>query len=1449
MKVRETPKNRKRIFGAGIMFLMVVLALATAVMAANGRDADGSYSLKIQKKFAEGIDSAVLAAAQGKTYTFKVEGTKREGYDAEGNTITVPVNETVTLPHNGSWEYTIPFGTPFNVSVTEITNNITLKVDGKEYNMGDSRAETVTLFNESPQVRELHNNGKLVLSRPATKLVPVGNSFEEAAVTTTSTFKITRKWTADPNVQPPGWETSVPEGTCISKEAPEGKSIKWSNPLWTTVTLAPGSKYEFTDLPAGEYTVEDMSVSGYNIQLGERTQTVEAKEIDGKPGEFEAVGTFYINSKPGKLKITAGGTAGDRHYYTVKRVEAPSGAQDFTDRVTEAVLSGETYTLDNLPRGKYEVKEYTFSGAPTQFKVKVPETESEKVSYQYAKRFFGTDKASFTSFPAGGDYITDLKFGPLRNSSNNAIANRFTYKFAYRYKSAETEPGKYEQTGTFTVPANKGYVDSNRAVIYPRDSGTLAFAVWNITATTGDHVDLSWVEHTRKDPTTYNAKYSNTDYSVTIDDRGWMEIKAPEQGSGTGAEAVTYTYTITDNNGNSQTVTLNPDETKKIEGLAAGSYLVRETVNLDQPDGFEMEISGDPFGSDEAGKEFELTVMGNRDLTITKYGDPTADGGRDYHFTVEKIRGDSSFEPQTVTLKAGGSSTPIPLPAGKYKVTPTDDMTEVFELMSSDSSQVKAEVPSGQAASITFTNVFTEGTLGYRYVHEYYIGHPDADGNCTSYTYEGCSPVTTVGGRSESDEFYNSVDIAKERTFTIGGQTYDYDYMPANNGYGYVDKTLQSDSGTNGLRTANASTEKDTKGSIYYHVDNGLTAARKIGVDAEKSQIIILRYYRVLPEEQRGTYNYIHVYYLRDKDGDHWEGSSEMVTGVHGQLNMPYRAGDGQAVTPVPEFTAQCDEHKGQKFTYTYNQRPSYGTLSKDHTDPLVELYRIVDSSETTHWHYKPNSDADHIVATKEGDQIIILRYYREANPTVTTGTYKVVHEYYFQETLEDQGSEEEDSENKGEENPETGTDVSGETDPAQQPGDNDPAQQPGDNDPAQGPGDNDPAQQPEDNDPVQHPGDNDPVQHPGDNDPVQQPEDNDPAQQPENNDPAPEPGDDKPEESGLVQEPGTDDPGEDDPAQEPGTDDPGEDDPAQEPETNEPGENNLLPRESTEVDSPTEGTTSFSGTLSSDNEGHTYIFEGARKVETISAPLGSVHKGGDVAQLKDWKPDGANEYSYDYYDAVYGKADSLDHYSYDANMEWAASTEDGSEIIILRYYRNEDTPIKPPDKPENPDNPNPPGGGGGGGGGNDPDPTPPPEDPKDPPTNPENPPVDPENPPVDPENPPVDPENPPVDPENPPVDPENPPTDPEHPTELPDPNDPDSPDEITIWENGVPKTYVKVWDPENEAWIYIPEEDVPLWNKVPKTGDGSRTELWAALAAASLCGAAALNLRKKKSN
>ena len=94
-------------------------------------------------------------------------------------------------------------------------------------------------------------------------------------------------------------------------------------------------------------------------------------------------------------------------------------------------------------------------------------------------------------------------------------------------------------------------------------------------------------------------------------------------------------------------------------------------------------------------------------------------------------------------------------------------------------------------------------------------------------------------------------------------------------------------------------------------------------------------------------------------------------------------------------------------------------------------------------------------------------------------------------------------------------------------------------------------------------------------------------------------------------------------------------------------------------------------------------------------------------------------------------------------------------------------------------------------------------------------------------------------------------PEEPELPTELPDPNDPDSPDRITILENGVPRTYVKVWDPDILQWIYIPEEEVPLWGSVPATGDESGFGFLTVLAVGSMCGLAWLNftLQKKKNS
>lgn len=117
-------------------------------------------------------------------------------------------------------------------------------------------------------------------------------------------------------------------------------------------------------------------------------------------------------------------------------------------------------------------------------------------------------------------------------------------------------------------------------------------------------------------------------------------------------------------------------------------------------------------------------------------------------------------------------------------------------------------------------------------------------------------------------------------------------------------------------------------------------------------------------------------------------------------------------------------------------------------------------------------------------------------------------------------------------------------------------------------------------------------------------------------------------------------------------------------------------------------------------------------------------------------------------------------------------------------------------------------------------------------------------------------PDNPPPDnPYNPPptdtTDDNPPPERPEEPPvlpELPDPNEPDSPDTVTIYEDDVPTTYVKVQDPESEEFMYIPEDDIPLYGfETPETGDTARTALWAALSGASLLGAAVLLPKKRK--
>ena len=94
---------------------------------------------------------------------------------------------------------------------------------------------------------------------------------------------------------------------------------------------------------------------------------------------------------------------------------------------------------------------------------------------------------------------------------------------------------------------------------------------------------------------------------------------------------------------------------------------------------------------------------------------------------------------------------------------------------------------------------------------------------------------------------------------------------------------------------------------------------------------------------------------------------------------------------------------------------------------------------------------------------------------------------------------------------------------------------------------------------------------------------------------------------------------------------------------------------------------------------------------------------------------------------------------------------------------------------------------------------------------------------------------------------PRNPPGTPPRVPELPDPNIPGAPEEVTVVDEDVPLTYVKTWDPEEEEYVYVPEEEVPLADVTPETGDTTASALWTALCLTSAAGLCALHITRPR--
>ena len=1088
----ERKSIRSRVFGSCILLMMVILAVCTVTFTATAEEDNSSYSLIIRKVFSfdKEIPQEVREKAQSQEYTFKISGTRSDKGE------TVEVNETFTLPRTVDgqqvWEsqkYTSDG--PFNVTVIEVTDNVDIKDNhGRHYNMSDSSTDTSVMINSRKHELQLRNNAILHITRPGDVDGPE------------------RLWYHVSNRPYDGHSTDGFAALDMTFSLTKGEDRR--------ISVNPATK---EGLCAGVYTFEQIAApDGYQLQLGKRTETV----TNGNKGYF------YINGTPGSLTLTAGGTKGDgaTHIFTVERTE-PGDTLEYVTR-SEEIPSGESRVFDDLPKGGYTVTEYSYTGdVNTEFSLLMPQTVEKK-------RDTTTTAPQYTTFRTfaltpGTTYFKMNSFGPLYDVNKQKInSTSITYNFAYGWGNENGGITYSTVVGTFKANEIRTITNATARRSHP-DKFVIGFRTQNVSDSKAKHLGVSWTEYTEKD-VSKTCKNAGTQYTsnIKVDDRGWMTITAPAPKEGTDTSHIVYYYAIRNNKNElvtgvggetdnpDTTVMLKAGESVKLEGLAAGSYKVMETVGWHFA-GFTMEIEGYPFGTTEAEKTMNVQVGGQRELTISKPAVSNPPGEavdeRDYIFTVSG----SGFN-ETVSVKAG-ESTKITLPKeGKYTVQPQQDKLTAYGLKYVDSSAIYGTA-SGSVSDITFTNIFSQGEYGYRYVHEYYVRESDG-----GYAFEGNSDITTRLGRKESER-YQSTDIRMDSNFkgneyTHFGEAYGWvdpltpeasdegdsakkvlkdtiddeetedsgdDDSDTTEGEGTEDSddtsdttdgegTEDSDDGTSDTTDGGGTegsdddvsditdgggtegSDDDTSGStdgeetggsdndISDTTDGGETGSPDKGASdmADGDMARVSGAVVTNPVYSRGTESFTEdglnlpgSERMETPDGNASEPSDSAGTGTPGEGTQDPPDGEGTETpgegtqdppdgegtetpgegtqdpsdsegTQTPEEDAQDPDEDEEAEApdkdapdLADNEKPEASDVKTKSSKPLslvsYDNTGIIDNgvgldSSGTPLNYAPETDKDHIVVTKEAEQIIIMRYYRERQPA---GKYNVIHVYY----------------------------------------------------------------------------------------------------------------------------------------------------------------------------------------------------------------------------------------------------------------------------------------------------------------------------------------------------------------------------------------------------------------------------------------------------------------------
>lgn len=680
------------------------------------------------------------AEAYNKEYIFRIEGLTESGGRVE------QVSREVTIKGAGTAE--VDFSGPTAVTVVELKN--------RTDSINDTWFLTNTQWESSMYVPGLTHKSDLSISKPNGRIT-IRKGKDPALPGNTHTYVITGNNT----------------------DGAYEKIVRID---------AGGEPYTLSGLPIGTYHVEELKApAGFLLHVADTDVPIHEKK-----------GTVTINGS-GSLTVRAPQQPADTIYSFI--VTGPDMNQIIN------VKAGETYTLDHLDAGEYSVEKYTGINDYTMTVSNKKAINGNTMTYSITK----LTESSNWRVTLDADYAT-FAFDQWYNLAGNKAASGTKYMVRIEgiFEKYNKDTGVWEYLGKKaynfirTVPA-KGQESINdyRLLRDPDRENKISFLVRINYNNKDNPIDTLQKFRLNVNPANYregeevtttgSGTTGNTE-TITVGDTGRLTITKPEVMEGIraneGTNGIRYRYQITGAGQYENSFMLSAGGSKTLTGLKPGQYTVTETVvwpGMDQEFSlaFEDVLSATTPNSSLSGTL--LDEDGSSTITIEKRkGDPKYDkygDNRDYHF---RVTGPGNLN-EIIELKAGGSNTRLRdllgkenLPAGTYTITALDGDSTGFYLTFSDSSTVG--VMGSSTAQVTVTNTYAKEIGSYHVVHEYYYRQAPTD-PFEKWIPEGTNEIDSIGGQPIDDsKTYTSDEIRRLYMHNVDKDGVDTSYV-----YSYYD--------------------------------------------------------------------------------------------------------------------------------------------------------------------------------------------------------------------------------------------------------------------------------------------------------------------------------------------------------------------------------------------------------------------------------------------------------------------------------------------------------------------------------------------------------------------------------------------------------------------------------------------------------------------------------------